>query len=115
MTGTTHQSHDYHMTTLPPFLPITLSLSSLHLPPSSIPQERIIDFLLAGKAVATTAIYYMMLSRLTRYERLNKPPPRVPLGRMKKSKSYTPGQNTTEADLMAAHVDAGRVPVQRVS
>ena len=36
------------------------------------------------------------------------------VSRMKKSKSYA-GQSPTEEDLVAAHVDAGKAPVQRVS
>ena len=74
----------------------------------------VVDSLLAGKAMATTAMYYLMLGRLARYERLTAKAQRVAVSRMKKSKSYA-GQCTTEADLVAAHVDAERVPVQRVS
>ena len=73
----------------------------------------VLDALLAGKAVAITAIYYLMLNRLARYERTTPKAQRMTVSRMKKSKSYA-GQSPTEEDLVAAHVDPGRAPVQRV-
>lgn len=93
------------------------SLPPLSLPPSFPPvsyQELVLDALLAGKAATITAIYYLMLNRLARYERVTPKAQRVTVSRMKKSKSYA-GQSPTEEDLVAAHVDAGKAPVQRVS
>ena len=91
----------------PPPLPSSPSL------PASF-QEMVLDALLAGKAVAITAIYYLMQGRLARYERVTAKAQHSTVSRMKKSRSYA-GPTTTEAELVAAHVDPGRAPVQRVS
>ena len=88
------------------------SPSSPSLPASF--QEMVLDALLAGKAVAITAVYYLMQGRLARYKRLTAKVPHATVSRMKKSRSYA-GPTTTEAELVAAHVDPGRAPVQRVS
>ena len=97
---------------LPPFPLHLLSPSSPSLPASF--QEMVLDALLAGKAVAITAIYYLMQGRLARYERVTAKAQHSTVSRMKKSRSYA-GPTTTEAELVAAHVDPGRAPVQRVS
>ena len=97
---------------LPPFPLHLLSPSSPSLPASF--QEMVLDALLAGRAVAITAVYYLMQGRLARYKRLTAKVPHATVSRMKKSRSYA-GPTTTEAELVAAHVDPGRAPVQRVS